>query len=677
MRRGEKNIISVVCGAFLALCFLVTETCLINSGEARAETGEGVIINELMWDGAEYVELFNSENEEVFLAGWRLIRQKEGGEKKEIVEFEEGDTIGPRGYYLLEDDELATEVEADKIVSSLTLLNSGELVILLDDTGETRDEANRLGMWYAGENTSEGVSMERSGEELDGTLVESWHSSTVSIGGRRGTPKEENSEAPVNTAPEAAISVSGEMKEGEVINFFGDDSSDADGDELNFSWEFGDGQSAVGDEVEHVYDAPGTYEVVLMVDDSQEEVSEAVELEIEAVVYTDTVVINEILPNPEGSDTEGEFIELKNTGSEAADLSGWQLDDQEGGSKSYTIEENTEIGAGEVMAFRRKVTKIALNNGGDAVRLLDPAGEIKSEYVYEDTVEEGVSISRGDDGGYLLSTTVTEEEENIITELETDDGEEESDEGDDEEETATEASRVAGQIFSAVVLSEIREREEGEMVKTEGVVSAPPGVLGDKIMYLAGSGVQVYFYKEEWPQIKMGDRVEVAGEVSISRGETRVKIFQKEDLRIVARESPLEPHLVDTGEVGEEWEGSLVIVQGEVARTSGDTFYVDDGSGEVKVYIKESTRIDKPSMKKGVAVTVVGVVSETSSGYRILPRFQEDVRLGRVAGLTSFPATGARYVFCWNGRIYGWLMVVLTMFIILKEARARHEPLFF
>lgn len=122
------------------------------------------------------------------------------------------------------------------------------------------------------------------------------------------------------------------------------------------------------------------------------------------------------------------------------------------------------------------------------------------------------------------------------------------------------------------------------------------------------------------------------GEMSTSLGEWRIKLASASDITKSGEAAKPEPHRVATGEIDEAWEGSLVIIEGSVSSTSGDTFYVDDGSGEVKIFIKKSTKIDKPKMKVGTDVTITGIMSRTNAGYRILPRFQEDVRLGRVAG---------------------------------------------
>ncbi|MCK6629742.1 MAG: PKD domain-containing protein [Anaerolineae bacterium] len=54
---------------------------------------------------------------------------------------------------------------------------------------------------------------------------------------------------------------------GEVIRFDGRDSSDEDGRIVSHAWDFGDGTSSEGRWVEHTYNTPGTYQIVLTVTD--------------------------------------------------------------------------------------------------------------------------------------------------------------------------------------------------------------------------------------------------------------------------------------------------------------------------------------------------------------------------------------------------------------------------
>jgi PKD repeat protein len=597
---------------------------LLLGREGLAAGEPAVLINEIMWDGVEYVELYNTTQEEISLAGWELRRKRTGKIEEVVVVFGSEEQIEPEGFWLIEKTEGATEVAADKIVSGLTLLNSGEQLRLVNEQGEVVDVANREEGWLKGENTETGVAMERVAGAEDGTVAASWQTATGSQGGRNGTPRAANSEGKQNMAPEAVISAPESARVGEEIIFSGEDSSDPEGDKLTYSWNLGDGQAASGAEVVHIYAVAGTYVVTLIVNDDELEGEVVQEIEIESWEYSDKLIISRMVPNPPGADGAAELIEIKNNGTETVDLAGWQLDDvKDGGSRPYTIPAGITIAPGAKRVFLRSETRIALNNNGDTVRLVAPSGEEKFAASYTKAAEgEEFKWENGEFKGQAVE-------------------EQEKDDPASAKATADDAS-VAGESIEVVVLKEIRNYEEGKLVETEGVVSVTPGPLGEKIMYLAGSGVQVYFNDEEWPSLAKGDRVKIRGTLSSYLGETRVKLSQVGDVEVVGKEEEPAPHEVKTGEVGEEQEGSLVIVAGEVMKTSGDTFYVDDGSGDIKIFIKETTGIKKPKMEKGTKVTIIGVVSQTTTGYRILPRQQEDVRLGIVKGLSRFPATGLR-----------------------------------
>ena len=272
--------------------------------------------------------MFNLTAEDIDLAGWRLVRQTEdGGAEKEIVSFGEGDLIVADGYFLIEGREAATEIEGDK-VKYFVLLNTGERVRLYDDEEKVVDEANFLQTseakgWWAGSNDGEGIAMERS--DAEGLNEENnWHtySGDEMVAGRYGTPGAANSDVPVNHAPMAVISGPVKVMLGEEIVLSAEDSEDEDGDELEYSWFLGDGESAKGVEVIYKYKKAGTYTVTLQVAD--EELSDEAVLKVEVIQpkYSDEVAINEFLPNPKGSDAEGEFIELIYNGEGEIDLAG-------------------------------------------------------------------------------------------------------------------------------------------------------------------------------------------------------------------------------------------------------------------------------------------------------------------------------------------------------------------
>ncbi len=88
----------------------------------------------------------------------------------------------------------------------------------------------------------------------------------VACGGDDVTPP---TPLPSNRAPVANIALSITSGSAPVgVVFDGSGSTDSDGQVATWSWTFGDGGSASGREVEHVYDAPGTYMVQLTVTDN-------------------------------------------------------------------------------------------------------------------------------------------------------------------------------------------------------------------------------------------------------------------------------------------------------------------------------------------------------------------------------------------------------------------------
>ena len=102
--------------------------------------------------------------------------------------------------------------------------------------------------------------------------------------------------------------------------------------------------------------------------------------------YSNNIEISEVLPNPEGKDAGQEWIELYNNSNEDIDLTNWQLDDEEGGSKAYTFK-NKVIKAYSYLVIYDSESKLKLNNSEESVRLIDPNGVVKQEAYFEKSIE--------------------------------------------------------------------------------------------------------------------------------------------------------------------------------------------------------------------------------------------------------------------------------------------------
>lgn len=95
--------------------------------------------------------------------------------------------------------------------------------------------------------------------------------------------------------------------------------------------------------------------------------------------------------------TEQEWIELCNDSDQIIDISDWQIDDEEGGSKPFIFPKNTLIAPESYLVFPRKTTGIALNNDKDRIRLLLSSGVVFQEISYEEA-PQGQSSARTPEG---------------------------------------------------------------------------------------------------------------------------------------------------------------------------------------------------------------------------------------------------------------------------------------
>jgi endonuclease/exonuclease/phosphatase family metal-dependent hydrolase len=138
------------------------------------------------------------------------------------------------------------------------------------------------------------------------------------------------------------------------------------------------------------------------------------------------VFINEVLANEAGSDVNGEFVELVNSGGTAADLSGWTVSDSTG--VRHTFASGTTLAAGKAIvvfggasgiptgltnAVAASTGTLGLGNSGDTVTVKSSAGTTVNTTTYPSSLSgtDGVSMNRSPDassgGSFVLHTTLS------------------------------------------------------------------------------------------------------------------------------------------------------------------------------------------------------------------------------------------------------------------------------
>ncbi len=101
--------------------------------------------------------------------------------------------------------------------------------------------------------------------------------------------------------------------------------------------------------------------------------------------------IVELLPNPTWDDTLGEYIEIRNTGCESINMSGYHLYDAS--NKTYIFPSSTIVNSHENIRLPYSTTKIALNNSGiESVTLTDSGWVSLDNYTYNGTQQDNIII---------------------------------------------------------------------------------------------------------------------------------------------------------------------------------------------------------------------------------------------------------------------------------------------
>jgi len=93
---------------------------------------------------------------------------------------------------------------------------------------------------------------------------------------------------------------------------------------------------------------------------------------------TANLVIAALLPNPVGADAGFERVTLRNSGTAAASLEGWQLMDRSG----HAISLSGHLEAGQEKEFKLERGQLPLNNTGDDIYLLGPQKKIRHQVTY-------------------------------------------------------------------------------------------------------------------------------------------------------------------------------------------------------------------------------------------------------------------------------------------------------
>lgn len=186
-------------------------------------------------------------------------------------------------------------------------------------------------------------------------------------------------------------------------------------------------------------------------------------------------------------------------------------------------------------------------------------------------------------------------------------------------------------------IRDARAEGNGSEVTIEGNVTVAPGAfvsaLGDEGFAVQDASGGIYVKMDAKQGFGLGAKVRITGTLD---EQNKLAILKAEPAGVELLEGTQEvaPKPVDTGAVDEAVEGQLVEVSGTVTQTFVDDspygykLYIDDGSGEIQIFVHVSAGLDR-AVLEGLAadqsLTVVGLAAQYEDTYEVAPRQPSDL----------------------------------------------------
>ena len=372
---------------------------------AKAASPLDVVINEVAWMGTEtstayeWIELYNNTDAEINLDGWGLY-EKSG---ETLIEPLTG-IIGAKSYYLVgrTDNFTLPNIEASQTPTSWGgsgLSNDGEYLKLLDNNSVIIDEINCSSGWFAGSNGNTNdpatkYTMERINPlTSSGSDSSNWQTSSNA----GGTPRAQNS---VPTPTPTPIPTETPTPTPTPTPTLAPTPTPTRTPTLTPT------PISTKTPTPTTTPRPTTTPVITPKITATPKTSPLL------TTFASGIIINEVLPSPEGSDTTDEWIELYNQNNFEVSLAGWKIKDTAGSPTTYTFPQSAKIPANGFLILARPDSQISLNNDADGLNLLQPNGNAIDQMSYQ-KAPKGQSYNLAS-SGWQWSSTLTPGKTNIV-----------------------------------------------------------------------------------------------------------------------------------------------------------------------------------------------------------------------------------------------------------------------
>jgi uncharacterized protein YdeI (BOF family) len=187
----------------------------------------------------------------------------------------------------------------------------------------------------------------------------------------------------------------------------------------------------------------------------------------------------------------------------------------------------------------------------------------------------------------------------------------------------------------AISIAQARSLPLGTQVTIDGLVTVASGAFSSST-FDQGFAIQdntggIYVSVPVNHSLAPRQQVRVTGTLADNVG--LLVLTNVTAIKVQGRGRSVQPLSVATGDVSEATEGTIVRITGTITQPIvndlpfGFIIFVNDGSGEVNVFVCASTGIDVSGLSPGQTIEVTGFSGQFADHFEVDPRTQDDIRV--------------------------------------------------
>ena len=309
-------------------------------------------------------------------------------------------------------------------------------------------------------------------------------------------------------------------------------------------------------------------------------------------VQAQTLAFRELLPRP--TSNEVEYLEIVNLSQENISSAGWHIADEAKRDQPNPLPDYL-LAPGQIWHIDTKTLGLSLNNEAETLYLWQPDGTLADSLNYT-KAPSGAIYRRYENNWEWIENTMNPSSTTSIV----------------QEATTPPASQTTTTLD-----------------KAQGIVSALPYQLSSQYFYITSpdntSGLKIYCYYKLWPQLKLGDLIEINGTLVSTTQEIKLNIKGPQDIKIISSNNQLKVKEITTQDINTLMPGQLVVIKGKVAAKNQSTIYLTDDFGEILIQLKTGTDLKNSNFTVGERYRIVGLIID-NNGRRLVPRQISDVQ---------------------------------------------------